>query len=430
MLGLEVFIWVVCVLLLWLTFIKGGGAFVSLVSMYCYFFAAMYLLRHLILMLGLDTPMPDEYFNFDVTGLRVYAVFNVLVWTIFFLLAIYCVKKNVVLEALFPRAPLVVNETRLMLVVVCLFLFNLFITMHLLYRYDFNFALISYGVRVEKIFSGLSFLLSVHVFAAYTAACAAFYFYLQRKAGTGLGRRFYFLSALAFLSIFTSVLTGDRDNIVFFFVFYFLSLCIYISPKFKHLFLPFALCAMWLLILMQKTRLASWGFEKEYSSLFRQISSGLNHQFYDSYMLLVAAISNDWFLGEGFRLGKDFYLGVVGVIPRILWSGKPIMVDPGIWFSNKFINDATYGWPVSVVGEWWLNFNVLGVAFGAFVSGAIYSVLSNKYQDFVFKPFAWLLLFFICTRIFPLGYSASTPMYYMLNLVPLLIIYKFIARRV
>ena len=420
------------IILLIFTFIRGGGHYFSLISLYCYLFSMMYLFRHGILLFGLDVPMPDEYFYFNSDSTRLYTLFCVFLWSIGFYLSLSVSLNNErltkVISTLFPKHPIDVKNNKLIIANLILLGLTFIITMSLVTRFGFDVSKISYAVRMDKYFSGMSFLINVNVFAAYLLATTAFKFYLDSQKRLRDIQLFILLSMIAFLAISPSFLMADRDNVVFFIVYYFAGLCLYISSRFKLLILPFATLSIWIIVLMQKIRLANWGYDKEYSSVFRQLSSGLNHQFYDSFILLVKGIEENWFFGQGYRYGEDFLLGLIGIIPRSLWEGKPEMVDPGIWFSNQFITGATYGWPISNIGEWWFNFSILGVLIGGAFSGLLYKSISYRYRNYEVQPLSWFVLFFIATRILPLGYSTSTPMYLILNLVPLYLLFLFVGK--
>ena len=82
---------------------------------------------------------------------------------------------------------------------------------------------------------------------------------------------------------------------------------------------------------------------------------------------------------SGLQLGstmKDLYYAF---IPRIVWPGKPL-VSRGAWFTTYLgmaprEAEATTSTGMTVVGEWYWNFGVLGVVVGMFLTGALLSGL-------------------------------------------------------
>lgn len=414
---IEFLLYVATIFLVFLTYKKNNSGLFSAVSLYLILFSLMYILRHGLLITGLDTPMPDGLFISNANEERLVSLFSVFLWSLGFLVAQYIPVSTSFSSKLFPKPPLNYLRVNLKIINVILAALTVVIVITLVRTYGFSVGDISYAVRLDSFFSGYSFLLSVNVFGAYFLAVTAFL-----KFQEGFVKGYILYSVLSLLCISPSILLADRDNLVFFIMFYFLGVCIFVSRKFIFALAPAGLASIWLIVSLQSSRLESWGHIKEFTSIFRKISSGLNHQFYDSFLLLIQ---------EGFQMrwGLDFLLGLIGVIPRAIWKGKPEMVDPGIWFSNQFIEDAAYGWPVSVVGEWWLNFWFPGALLGGYLTGCLYWVVHNKYLDFMTNPFSWLAVFIIATRVLPIGFSATSPMYYVLSLGPVFILFYFITRK-
>ncbi len=421
----EFALFLLCIGLLARIYQKNKHGWASLISIFCYLFGLMYLLRHAILLFDLDKPIPDDLFLFDAAPQRFFVLFNVALFLLGFLLA-QNLRTSPWLLKIFPLSPHSVRPFRASVVLGISIALVSLIVIYLFSVGGSDPARISYAVRVERVFSGFSFLSNINVFAAYF--CAAFGFqskHYRDPSKINLGRTVLLLS-LSLLLILPSALMADRDNLVFFLVFLVIGTSLYVSPSFKYFALPLGVLAIWLIVELQSVRLSAWGYDKEYSSIFRKISSGLNHQFYDSYILLVKGIESDWFSPTGLHLGFDYLLGILGVIPRFLWPEKPEMVDPGIWFSTQFIPDATYGWPVSVIGEWWLNFGVVGSFIGGTLSGILYKSATLKYTDFRSNPYSYMAAYVLATRVITLGYSTSTPMFYVLNIIPLFLLFSIL----
>lgn len=403
---------------------ESGVRLTSAVSIYLILFALLYILRLLFLALELDTPMPDDLFGFDYDPDLVFCSAMVAVWSASF----YFTSKlmpGIGLGYILPKADInSISLNKLEMATLVLTFLNFSFVGFLILSYGFDVGLISYNIRLEKIFAGASFLLSINVFAAYLSATVSFLNFMA-----GRKRNFILFTFFALFNIAGSIFTADRDNIAFFLVFYSIGLGIFVSERLKLMLPLVGAGAAWLIIALQKLRLEAWGYDKEYSGFFRQVSSGLNHQFIDSFILLVHNLEKGWVSTGSFRYGLDFYLGAIGVVPRSLWPGKPEMVDPGIWFSTQFIPDATYGWPISVVGEWWLNFSVWGVAIGGCIAALILKGVDDFYHDAKLNPLALMLVFLIATRVFPLGLSTSSIMYYVLNVVPIIFILMMVRER-
>lgn len=77
------------------------------------------------------------------------------------------------------------------------------------------------------------------------------------------------------------------------------------------------------------------------------------------------------FTWETLHFGKDFVIGVIGVVPRAIWPEKPDSILIGNWFALRYLG-RNVGMPITATGEWWLNFGIPGVIVGGFLSGMLF----------------------------------------------------------
>jgi hypothetical protein len=82
---------------------------------------------------------------------------------------------------------------------------------------------------------------------------------------------------------------------------------------------------------------------------------------------------------SGFQLGGTMGVLHYAFIPRIAWSGKPL-VSRGAWFTTYLRMapreaEATTSTGMTIVGEWYWNFGVAGVVVGMFLTGVLLSGL-------------------------------------------------------
>ena len=102
------------------------------------------------------------------------------------------------------------------------------------------------------------------------------------------------------------------------------------------------------------------------SNPYATITHTLNADTFDHFMV----ITQDYDSVGDYHWGRDFYRGLIGVIPRAIWPGKPDQITTGSWFRAKYYPSWTEGGrPIGVIGEWYLNFGILGILFGCFFSG-------------------------------------------------------------
>lgn len=110
-------------------------------------------------------------------------------------------------------------------------------------------------------------------------------------------------------------------------------------------------------------------------SFLSELSTSLHLSEYDALLLLLQDFSNR----EAFRNGEDFYNGMAAMVPRILWPDRPAGVNPGKWFRQLYQPRIQNGWPLTMIGEWYMNFAWIGVVFGAVLSGSIGIVINRRY---------------------------------------------------
>ncbi len=150
--------------------------------------------------------------------------------------------------------------------------------------------------------------------------------------------------------------------------------------------------------------------------LARDITSAANLNTYDHFSVLV---SDD---NLQYRGGVDFYRGLIGVIPRVVWGGKPEIINPGRWFNNEYVSSKPIGRPITTAGIWYANFGITGIIVGGIVTGIIFSSLHLFYLR---AQSLWPALVYGATILFVLlpGVNSVTPIQVVKYLVPLFIMY-------
>lgn len=137
---------------------------------------------------------------------------------------------------------------------------------------------------------------------------------------------------------------------------------------------------------------------------------------FDYFMLVV----RDWGRLYEFRVGEDFLVGVLGIVPRSLWESKPEVIHFGTWLKEYYLGDRAGGWPVTTVGQWYANFSYGGIVLGGIVAGGLYRALQHRYADFHRNPWAFVFMFAMVFDVIPGGWNAVTPIYLVLYAMPLM----------
>jgi oligosaccharide repeat unit polymerase len=83
--------------------------------------------------------------------------------------------------------------------------------------------------------------------------------------------------------------------------------------------------------------------------------------------------------------GKSYLWTILNVIPRRYWPEKPGTI--GLYLNREFTNSkAISGVPPSLIGEFYLNYSMLGVIIGCFLFGNISALILRKYYNNLENP--------------------------------------------
>lgn len=116
------------------------------------------------------------------------------------------------------------------------------------------------------------------------------------------------------------------------------------------------------------------------------MTTGLNLENFDRLAIVV----QDFGPGN-LRLGEDFWLGLINLVPRALWPDKPDVLRPGGWFTATYTPVKEGGQPFLVQGDWYINFGLPGVVAGFFASGFLMRVIRGYQERLGFVPWVNLL---------------------------------------
>ncbi|MEM6960112.1 MAG: O-antigen polymerase [Myxococcota bacterium] len=230
-----------------------------------------------------------------------------------------------------------------------------------------NVAEFMYASR-HGLWDGLSFL---RIIPNLTSLLAAFMLVesIKRRRGRALSAVFLIASLLA------PTLMGDRSAVVYPIIFI-IALYTLSRPNVPVVYLAIGLVMIGGLMgaldtarrsIFENNRVNYWDTVEQADgdspSVFRTMSKALNLSVFDHFMV----VKQD-FDYNNFLYGDFFVRGVIGLVPRTLWEEKPKTITSGNWFSETYL-PGTAGKPFTGIGEWWINFGILGVFFGMTLSG-------------------------------------------------------------
>ena len=161
------------------------------------------------------------------------------------------------------------------------------------------------------------------------------------------------------------------------------------------------------------------------ASVWRQASVGTNSIYFDAAMLSF----RDWPAANEIRDGEDFYNGLVGVVPRFLWEGKPTAIPPGKWFRQVYDPRKINGWPMGAPALWYLNFGWLGLMAGGLVSGLAIGTLAAAQRSRARSGYNTAVAIVAGVLVLPLGWDNQVLMKFIIWLVPLWVIGWYVAPR-
>lgn len=162
----------------------------------------------------------------------------------------------------------------------------------------------------------------------------------------------------------------------------------------------------------------------ESETLVRKLSVALNLVPLDAFMVAI----RDWPARYPYRLGEDFYNGLVGFIPRSIWADKPKFTSPGAWFRQVYEPEKVNGWPFTIVGEWFVNFGFFGVVAGGLLTGWVFRAAQIRYGDHSDNPTSWMMAILIVFYCFQGGMWTQSLIFYVLFLIPLFVIFYVLDR--
>jgi oligosaccharide repeat unit polymerase len=161
------------------------------------------------------------------------------------------------------------------------------------------------------------------------------------------------------------------------------------------------------------------------ASVWRQVSVGTNSIYFDAAMLSF----RDWPSSYQLRDGEDFYNGVVGVVPRFIWKGKPAAITPGQWFRQVYDPRKVNGWPMGAPALWYLNFGWWGLPLGGLLSGLAIGLVAAAQRRRPQHGFNTGIAVVTAIYVLPLGWDNQVLMKFVVWLVPLWLVGAYVAPR-
>lgn len=325
------------------TVLRRIGASSSLL-MYLIMFSIFFLFRSIVLYSGLDEVFPEAIYFGDISendyidGALCYLIFSIsLLFLSFFFIKPSNDKGNINID---------IDYIACRNAILPIFLIS---TIYFLYclKVAGSFDRIVFVARIDKEV-GFGFLRPAISIGVMLSAMMV----ILRKSTLTLFMYFTF--------IFYNIGMGDRSGMIYSFLLLISSELINQNGKVNYKRLPLMITCIGLVfalsVIAKNYRTEAIGGQAS-EGIIRSISSGLNLNVIDAYYMSISYLNNIY----SYRMGEDIYLGIIGVIPRILWPDKPQVIDTGTWFAQLFSN-YKMGTPISALGEWYINLSFIGAA--------------------------------------------------------------------
>jgi hypothetical protein len=161
------------------------------------------------------------------------------------------------------------------------------------------------------------------------------------------------------------------------------------------------------------------------STTWRQASLGTNSIYFDAAMLSF----RDWPAEHEFRGGQDFYNGLLGVVPRMVWKDKPTGIPPGKWFRQVYEPRKLNGWPMGAGALWYLNFGWLGLPLGGLLSGIAIGMVAAAQRRRPSSGFNTGVAVITAVFVLPLGWDNQVLMKFIIWLGPMWLLARYVAPR-
>ncbi|MEQ9058423.1 MAG: O-antigen polymerase [Gammaproteobacteria bacterium] len=361
------------------------------------------LVRPLLFFLGLDDPYPPELFSGPSWDLVARAQLIHLAWILLIAATHMAFSRPMVPVArLLPRAEGTSSRKILVLAALVTTLIGAILTGLLLLRAGSVNALM-YQAKVAHALAGHYVIREISVVGAIVAALAALYYekrYRESRALRGARLMVWICVSLFVVNLAFNYFWGNRYNIAMLLIAVVLGWHYYVK---RLSVVRTVLVVVVLAVVLQTLKvIRNEGVEAVLARdvvidqpFWTDLSTSLHFSQFDALMLAL----RDGGERFAFRNGADFKNGLVAWIPRAIYPGKETF-HVGGWFRRNYQPEKINGWPVTTMGDWYLNFGYWGILLGAVVSGlaaaffdAGYRHVRDSHWEAVVAPAVGLLIF-------------------------------------
>lgn len=381
-----------------------------------------FVVRPLIIALGLDGPAPDYLFPNGAFDVVVIAQGAALLWLAAFALGAFAADiAGQPAMALFPRLSGEPPPAYVLLGVLAVTALGLTVTLWLLAVSGGTLTDSIRFVKAEKALTGFYFLRQFAAVGELLSIFAIYYFiYLARVRGVPAPRWWVWLAFACFLvNAFGIYAWGQRYGIAMATMALFAGYHYFVRRLswLEMVLLAIAFLAVFVgLRLIRDELFFPEGVVTpvEEGNVWRKMAISMHGAQYDALMLAL----RDFDLSAGLRWGEDFLAGLAALVPRQIWPDRPAF-NPGAWFRRIYEPETLNGWPITPIGEWLVSFGWLGVAMGGALSGYVIRAAQRVYDDLWRNPWSMVLATTAALFVLPGGIAVGSPQAMLSTIFPL-----------
>lgn len=364
-----------------------GDVFAIMIYLCTYFFIA----RPLVIILGIDDPFPAYLFG----DFWPQMIEGLMLLTLYFIAIVIGAGVGrgpaMLIGRAFPKVDILPKAHFALYFSSIFAVISLLITLMLLAQYG-SFAGIMHANKVEKALAGSFVLKMFGTLSVYLSVITLLLCVFYRHRGIAVSR---LIAPLAFIGFAIGVMStyawGSRFDTAMGLLALGMGYLCY-RDKFSWLRIgAFGAVLMSILVGMRFARDVAlsgrlFTIESAEGNIVHAVMVSNHGVYFDAFMLLLRDVGDR----IPYRWGQDHLYGLLGIIPRALWEGKPsgTELNPGAWFRIIYEPHNINGWPFTTPGEWLVNFGVIGVLLGGFLAGVVYRALQMRNASIATNPIA------------------------------------------
>lgn len=337
------------------------------------FFSFYYFsIRPIFLFLGLDIPIPSYQFQYEFWDDVLIGNILIIFWVFSIsLLSDFIFKRNRKKRLTYQFGKVRINI--LLILSISLTVIGTMITLFYISKYG-GVAHFLYQVKVQKSMAGLYVFREVSSWALFLSGIAFFYSF---KCRNGKNLRLFALG-LVVLNCLVIFSWGNRTVTGFFL---FLVLTLYYNRYSKISVRNIVLAILILIVIGNGLRLLRDNLHSEATgndfntlemmSPYTALALSMHWSEYDGLLLSVRDVGHKF----SYRYGADFVHGVSAWVPRFLWPDKPSSHKIGKWFRQIYEPQKENGWPITSLGNWFVNGGIMFVLVGIVLTSMLVAFL-------------------------------------------------------